>query len=452
MKARIMIFTVLIALFGLVIFALFSVDLYSGYETERTVESLRVYAGAYDVADGTDEAAAKALSEKLGGVRVTFLSETGEVLADSEIPDLSTDHSDREEFKEAVENGEGYAVRSSESAGYSSVYYCVRAGNIYLRLATRMVSFWGMMLQVLPTLLWLMVLEVLLCAVCAYISTSFVMKPIRELVKRAALNEKIETKYAELRPIAEIMNRMNDDIAGKMREINAEKEQVVKATASKNDFIANITHEMNTPLTSIKGFAELLTTPLPEEQRKKALDTIIRQSDRLSGLVACVINYNELDNDDLPPYDVNLSKIAEETAEILKPDMEKRGITLVSRIEKDVTVPSRHERIVEIVGNLIRNAIKYNKENGSIEICVSGGETPVLIVKDTGIGVSAENKAKFFDRFFTVDKSHGGKHGGFGLGLATVKKICAKAGWKLSCESELNVGTEFKIEFTRLPR
>ena len=76
----------------------------------------------------------------------------------------------------------------------------------------------------------------------------------------------------------------------------------------------------------------------------------------------------------------------------------------------------------------------------------------MLIVKDTGIGVSAENKEKIFDRFFTVDKSHGGKHGGFGLGLATVKKICAKAGWKLSCESELNVGTEFKIEFTRLPR
>ena len=450
MRARILLFTVLIAVLGLAVYAVFSVDIYNNYEIESIRATLKTYAGFYDESDGIDEAAAKELSAKLGGVRVTILSENGTVIADSEISGLeNVSHAARPEFIDARQTGEGFSVRASESAGQSSIYYCKDAGSVYLRLSTEAISSWGLLVQMLPTLIWLIVLEALLCGVFAYISTSFVLKPVQELVKKASLNEKIDTKYAELKPVAEAVNRMKDALAEKIEEINAEKEQVVKATASKNEFISNITHEMNTPLTSIKGFAELLTTPLPEEQRKKALGIIIKQSDRLSNLVECVINYNQLDNDDLPPYEVNLSKIAAETAEILKPDMEKRGITLAESIEKDVFVSSRHERIVEIVGNLVRNAIKYNKDNGSIEISVRGGETPVLVVKDTGIGVSEENKEKIFDRFFTVDKSHGGKHGGFGLGLATVKKICARAGWKLNVESELGVGTEFTIAFIR---
>lgn len=149
------------------------------------------------------------------------------------------------------------------------MYYCVKVGGVYLRLGLDEIAEGGMFMKTLPTLLWLVAIETLLCMLCAYISTSFMLKPIGECVKKAALNEKIETKYPELEPIAEMMNKMNADIAEKMNEINAEKEQVVKATASKNDFIANITHEMNTPLTSIKGFAELLNTDLPEEQKKK---------------------------------------------------------------------------------------------------------------------------------------------------------------------------------------
>ena len=442
-----MLFTVLIAVVGLVLFALSSSSIYNEYGTQESLRVLEVYSRMYEEGSDTSEAAAKALSEKLG-VRVTFISAEGVVLSDSEISSLAgQDHSDRPEFIEAQKNGSGYDTRKSDSAGQNTIYYRKKVGDVYLRLGLDELASEGVFMKTLPTLLWLVALEALLCMLCAYISTSFILKPIKECVKKAALNEKIETKYPELEPIAEMMNKMNADIAEKISEINAEKEQVVKATASKNDFIANITHEMNTPLTSIRGFAELLQTDLSEEQKKKALDTIVKQSERLSNLVECVINYNQLDNDDLPPYEVNLSKIVMETAEILKPDMEKRNLTLSLEIEDNVTVISRHERIVEVVGNLVRNAIKYNKENGIIIIVVTGGAVPKLVVRDTGIGVSEENKEKIFDRFFTVDKSHGGKHGGFGLGLATVKKICRISGWKLSCESELNVGTMFTIEF-----
>lgn len=112
-----MLFTVLIAVAGLIIFAFSSTSIYNEYATEESRRTLAVYARMYEEGSGTDEAAAKALGEKLG-VRVTFLSEDGMVLSDSEVPAIAgQDHSDRPEFVEARENGSGYAERKSDSAG-----------------------------------------------------------------------------------------------------------------------------------------------------------------------------------------------------------------------------------------------------------------------------------------------------------------------------------------------
>ena len=105
---------------------------------------------------------------------------------------------------------------------------------------------------------------------------------------------------------------------------------------------------------------------------------------------------------------------------------------------------SRHERLSEIFGNLVRNAIKYNKDGGSITVTLNYRG---FAVEDTGIGIAEENMSKVFSRFFTVDKSHNGKNGGFGLGLAVVKKICQKSGWKISVESKLGEGSKFTVEF-----
>ena len=115
--------------------------------------------------------------------------------------------------------------------------------------------------------------------------------------------------------------------------------------------------------------------------------------------------------------------------------------------DEGVTVSSRQERLTEIFGNLIRNAARYNKSGGSVTVRVRGGRTPFAEVEDTGIGIAEENLDKIFSRFFTVDKSHSGKNGGFGLGLAVVRKLCDRAGWKLTVRSKLGEGTCFRIEF-----
>ena len=248
----------------------------------------------------------------------------------------------------------------------------------------------------------------------------------------------------------DILNNRNREVSEQFKELSEEKELVERAQRSKNDFIANITHEMNTPLTSIRGYSELLSTGvLDAEQTKAAARTLVKQSDRLSNLIACIINYNEIDNDELPSYEVNVSRLAKETLDILAPDIAKRNIALTEDIDPDISVSSRHERLGEVLGNLIRNAIRYNKDDGSLYVGLKrrdeGGAR--LTVRDTGIGIAEENLERIFDRFFTVDKSHNGKNGGFGLGLAVVKKICRKAGWPLRVESVLGEGTTFTVDF-----
>ncbi len=168
------------------------------------------------------------------------------------------------------------------------------------------------------------------------------------------------------------------------------------------------------------------------------------QSDRLTNLIACIINYSEIDSDDLPSYEVDFSALARETLSALKPEADKRNITVTELIDDNVTVLSRHERLSEIFGNLVRNAIKYNKDGGSITVTLN---REGLTVEDTGIGIAEENLDKVFSRFFTVDKSHNGKNGGFGLGLAVAKKICQKSGWKIGVESTLGKGSKFTVQF-----
>lgn len=220
------------------------------------------------------------------------------------------------------------------------------------------------------------------------------------------------------------------------------------AARSKNDFIANVTHEMNTPLTNIRGFAELIESgSLPPERVTSAAHTIIKQSDRLANLIRSIINFSAIDSDELPDYEVDLSELLRETVLSFEPKLSKKSIVLAEEIADGVKVQSRRERLVEIVNNLVSNGIRYNKEGGTLTVRLEGGDAPRLTVADTGVGLSEEDKTRIFDRFYTVDKSHGGTGGGFGLGLAIVKKLCKRAGWKLSVESELGKGTTFSIEF-----
>ena len=116
---------------------------------------------------------------------------------------------------------------------------------------------------------------------------------------------------------------------------------------------------------------------------------------------------------------------------------------MLRRINENVIIESTHERITEILDNLVSNAIKYNKPNGSIIVTLRGA---VLTVEDTGIGIDHDELPHIFSRFYTVDKSHG-ESVGFGLGLPIVRKLCDRSGWKLSVDSVKGEGTVFTVDF-----
>ena len=451
MRKRILWVSILITFLGLILFSFTATELYYNLSVEHSRETLAVYMNVFDESVTLDGAGARSLSETLGGARVTFIRTDGTVLADSEAAEISENHAGREEVQAALESGEGYAVRASDTLGINMVYYCKRFDDlgVLVRIAVPTSSDWNIFVQALPTLVAFLLVDGLACFLFTYLATDFILKPVRQLTLQAQQGKKLVSDYEELRPIADVLNQRNEKIEGDMKRIEEEKELALQAKNSKDEMIANITHEMNTPLTSIKGFADLLVGEgLTEEQRLRAVNIIRAQSERLSSLITETIHYSEIDNDELPSHDVDFTGLVRDALGAFEPNMREKNITLHTDIADGVTVFSRYERLLVILNNLVGNAIRYNKEGGEISVFL-GRENGFakLSVSDTGIGIAEENLDKVFSRFFTVDTSHNGQGGGFGLGLAVVRKLCRKAGWTISVESKLGEGTIFTIVF-----
>lgn len=445
MRKRILWLSLLITVFGIIIYSLASTQVYYSTSVEQTKRIMPTLTNAYTREEfSADNDGAERFSQQLDGARVTIMDMAGNVLGESGGGDLPN-HADRPEVQEAIKEGEGYAVRASQTVGKNMIYYCKAIDGILVRIAVGTDSEWALLLQSLPAILIYLLIDILGCLVFTYIATYYILRPIEKMTREATHGGEVKAPYPEFETVANVLNERNANIDLQMREINEEKQLVEKAQNSKNEFIANITHEMNTPLTSIKGYAELLASGLlTDGQKKAAYATINAQSERLTNLIACIINYNEIDSDELPAYSVDLSQLTREMIAAVKPEADKRNIEIIEKIEDNVTVESRHERMTQLVGNLLRNAIRYNKDGGTITV---GLDYTHLSVEDTGIGIAPENMDKVFSRFFTVDKSHSGKNGGFGLGLAVCKKICTRAGWHIGVDSRQGEGSKFTVTF-----
>ena len=437
----------------LLIYAVCSTQFFYAKGLEEKQESLKVQIGVFDEnVYPLTNAGAKDYSARVFGRRVTFIGLDGEVLGDSHSTQTGN-HADREEVQEALEVGYATAIRQS-SIGKEMIYACQKislqdGSEVLVRISQEAPSAWAYFADQLPALAWFLVLDVFVCLLFVYLQTRFVLRPVEKVAFDAARNVRVDTKYAELRPVVDLLNKRNEEVGEKFKQLQEEKERAERMQRSKDEFIANITHEMNTPLTSIKGYAELLSTGmLSAEEAKDAAAILQTQSGRLANLIKCIIDYNRIDDDTLPLYEVNVSSVTEEIVRSLAPSTAKRNLIVESEIDAGVTLVSRQERVQEVVGNLIRNAIRYNRDGGTLVVLLKKTGTGArLTVRDTGVGIAEENLDRIFDRFFTVDKSHGGTHGGFGLGLAVVKKICYISKWTIGVQSTLGEGTTFTVDF-----
>ena len=223
----------------------------------------------------------------------------------------------------------------------------------------------------------------------------------------------------------------------------------VNAEKHRQEFTANVSHELKTPLQSIIGSAELMENGIvKEEDVPRFIGHIRKEASRLVFLIDDIIRLSELDEGtEMPREDVSLKVLSEEICETLSDAAKMKDVSL--EVTGDDGIVNGVRRLLyEIVYNLCDNAIKYNNPGGKVKVAVAEQQGAVKIsVSDTGIGIAPEHQDKVFERFYRVDKSHSKQSGGTGLGLSIVKHAVQYHHGKTTVESELNKGTTISVLF-----
>lgn len=219
----------------------------------------------------------------------------------------------------------------------------------------------------------------------------------------------------------------------------------------RTDFAANVSHELKTPLTSIKGFVETLQAGAinQPEMAQKFLNIIMMEADRLTRLINDILSISKLESgdDQVTNERIRLDKMASDVVDMLSIHAKEKEITLHTSIDPDpVVIWGNPDRVEQMLINLVDNGIKYNKPGGSVTVKVFDNEKNVnLLVSDTGIGIAEEHIPRLFERFYRVDKGRSRSMGGTGLGLAIVKHIVMSMNGLIEVHSKLGEGTEFLV-------
>lgn len=376
------------------------------------------------------------LSTDISELRVTWVDTDGTVLYDNDASTTALgNHSDRPEIQEAFENGVGECVRRSDTMNKNTFYYAVLLDNkTVLRVSTEAGSIWSVFLAVSPMIMLIVIIIVVVCIVLSHMLTRQLIAPIEKMAQNME-DASMEPPYKELVPFASMIRKQHTDI--------------LSAAKARQDFSANVSHELKTPLTAISGYAELIEAGMVDEEKQKHFILEIRKNaQRLLSLINDIIRLSELDRTDsqsaFEKFDLN--EIVSECMEALDVNAKNRQVTLEYTGEK-CNIRGSKEMMRELTDNLVQNAIRYNKPNGSVWVEVHGGDQPRLVVKDNGIGIPADEQQRIFERFYRVDKSRSKATGGTGLGLAIVKHIVEIHDAKLSLESELGQGTTITVYF-----
>ena len=234
--------------------------------------------------------------------------------------------------------------------------------------------------------------------------------------------------------------------------LKEQHENILNNARVRQEFSANVSHELKTPLTIISGYAELIENKMVDEESViRFAGEIHHHSDRLLSLINDIIKLSELDSESVEVVydDVDLTETVNDCMGILRENALQHSVTIETDCGRDVIVKGSRSMLEELVTNLINNAISYNKPGGNVWVSVkkNDDERAELTVRDNGIGIPEEHQERIFERFYRVDKSRSKRSGGTGLGLAIVKHIAASHNATITLESEVGKGTTVKVIF-----
>nr|MCR4781264.1 two-component sensor histidine kinase [Lachnospiraceae bacterium] len=323
--------------------------------------------GLFDNADlGVIGASGINIKTNVDDLRVTWIAEDGTVLYDNGAKAAELEnHMNRPEVQAALSKGHGEKVRHSDTMGKNTFYeaYLLENGSV-LRVATDAVSIWSVFMTAAPLLGVIVLVVVAICVILSHLLTKQLLRPI-ELMADNLDNSEYEAPYKELTPFSE-----------KLRSQHAE---ILLAAKSRQDFTANVSHELKTPLTAISGYAELLESGMVgEEQREHFYHEIRKSSNRLFSLINDIIRLSELDGaKNTPPFaDLNLYDVVADCESELVMAAKARNVSL-SFSGTIATVYGNTNMLKELVENLASNAIRYNNSGGHVWISVTKSDSNV---------------------------------------------------------------------------
>lgn len=440
MKKKINIQFIMIAALAIVVTALSAMLVYYNILKEQVLGDLKAYAHVIELLN-IDDLAVEIEKDPYNPIdddlRITLIGTDGEVLYESLLnKDEMDNHNERPEIIEAREKGEGEAVRYSATSGTHTFYYAERLqnGNV-LRIGRDSVSVNRIMVNTLVIVLVIALCILFVCMGISHYLTKKLVEPIEKLATNIMLVDE-NNVYEEIRPF-----------------VNTIKEQhinIINNAQLRQEFTANVSHELKTPLTAISGYAELIGNGMTgKEDTIRFSNEIHSNANRLLSLINDIIKLSELDEADhqMEMEKIDLYKLAENCVQMMQVTAEKQGIRLTLQGESTMIMANKG-LMDEVFYNLCSNAIRYNKPGGSVTVTVgTKDERPFLSVADTGIGIPMECQERVFERFYRVDKSRSKSTGGTGLGLAIVKHIVAQHNAALCLDSELGKGTTIEIVF-----
>lgn len=485
-------------------------------------------------------------------LRITWIDKKGKVLFDNKTDASSMEnHLEREEVRQAVENGYGKSSRYSETLTEKSLYSAKKLSDgSVLRLSVSQYSVLTLFLGMLRPVLIIALLAVVLALLLAYRLSKNIVTPLNKLNLDSPLSNKV---YEELSPLLKRMDAQQRQLKHQSEELKRKREEFETATENmsegliilnekgvilsinraaakmlglsedsvgkdifsektsvnlkeptqialsgknteevfalrdgncqllanpvstdgkvtgaallvldvtekeraeqmRREFTANVSHELKTPLQTISGYAELLANGMVADKDKTAFsEKIYAEAQRMIRLIEDIIKLSNLDEGavELTRETVDLYVTAENTVRSLLPAAKKANVTL-SLNGENAEIYGIPQLLTAIVYNLCDNAIKYNKDGGTVFVSVkNNAENIVLSVRDTGIGIPKEQQERIFERFYRVDKSHSKEVGGTGLGLSIVKHAAKLHDAKITLESEVGKGTEITVIFPK---
>ena len=481
--------------------------------------------------------------------RLTVIDTNGEVLADSGSEEIDENHKGREEVKQALSEGVGYATRYSSTVKRNMLYVAVFNKGYIVRLALP----YNGIFDNLPTLVRPLGVGAIMSLVIAlFLSKRFAntltapiqdittqvtkMKDYRELefdsykydefnIIASKLEEQAKTIHDTMKKLKSeqikingildqmkegfvlldsdltvlMVNRKAQKLYGHTIKLNcsikdfifdfkiinafdhlSDEQQVVEVEKEKEfyncyvakvdygvtllfvniteqhnamkmrqEFFSNVSHELKTPMTSIRGYSELLETGVinDKDASKKALDKIHDEVNNMSTLINDILMISRLENKDVDviKHPVHLTPLVDEIIDTMQVEIDKKHLQVDKELE-DITYTSNHQHMHQLLSNLITNAIKYNVDGGKIIIkSYQFGRNIIIEVSDTGRGISKIDQGRVFERFFRCDQGCDKETGGTGLGLAIVKHIVQYYQGNITLTSKLHEGTTFKV-------